>query len=91
MNSRYHDYECKVIDEQWRDEMQASRIIKTIEHTELPELTSYLGQKVEIIILPISEKEILSSEYALEAKRGRFFEILEQQDTDARPWTLEEL
>jgi hypothetical protein len=58
--------------------MQATRVIKTVEHTDLDELASYLGQKVEIIILPLTEEIEQAPESELEGKRRRFFEIIDQ-------------
>ena len=71
--------------------MQATRVIKTIEHTNLDELASYLGQKVEIIILPFTEEIEQVPEGELEVKRRRFFEIIDQSAGQMKPWTCEEL
>jgi hypothetical protein len=71
--------------------MQATRIIKTIEHTDLRELASYLGQTVEIIISPVSDQNTPSSENERGANREKFFEIIEQCTASVKPWTREEL
>jgi hypothetical protein len=71
--------------------MQATRVIKTIEHTELQELLSYLGQKVEIIILPLTEEIVETSEDDLETQRQQFFEIIEHCAGHVTPWKREEL
>ena len=71
--------------------MQATRVVKTIEHTELDELTAYLGQKVEIIIFPFSEEIEGSPEKELEVKRQQFFKIIEQSAGQVTHWTREEL
>ncbi len=70
--------------------MQATRVIKTIKHTVLDELGAYVGQKVEIIILPLPEKiEYLPED--LEEKRKQFFDIIERYSVNVKPWTREEL
>ncbi len=71
--------------------MQATRVIKTVEQTDLYELASYLGQKVEIIILPLTEEIEQVPEGELEVKRRRFFEIIDQCAGHMKPWTREEL
>ncbi len=65
--------------------MEATRIIKSIVQTDLPELSSYIGQKVEIIIFPIYEDE------TLERERIQFFDIIERCAGHIEPWTREEL
>jgi len=49
--------------------MEATKIIKTIEDTDLQELTFYLGQKVEIIILPVTDGLAPGKEEDLDTRR----------------------
>lgn len=70
--------------------MQATRIIKTIEQTQLYELTPYLGKKVEIIILPLAIE--IEEEKAADKKRiVSLFEMIDECAGHIAPWTREEL
>ncbi len=71
--------------------MNAIRVIKTVESTDVYELASYLGQKVEIIIFPLSDGAQEPAEEDMEARQARFFEIIEQCAGTVTPWTREEL
>jgi hypothetical protein len=64
--------------------MEATRIVRTIEQIELTELSSYIGQTVEIIIFPISEESPAPD-------KVKFFEIIDQCAGHIEPWTREEL
>lgn len=66
--------------------MQATRIVKMVEQTQLSELTPYLGQKVEIIIFPIEEMEQNSPQAVTS-----LFEIIDECAGQIAPWTREEL
>lgn len=66
--------------------MQATRIVKMVEQTQLSELTPYLGQKVEIIIFPIEEMEQSRTQTVT-----ALFEIIDECAGQIVPWTREEL
>ena len=71
--------------------MQATRIIKTIEDTHVGELSSYIGQQVEIIIWPVEEKPITTADEDLERRERQFFQLLDRCSGTVKPWTREEL
>ncbi len=71
--------------------MQATRIIRTIEGTDLGELTSYVGQQVEIIIRPIPEEGSAPADDDLHARSSRFFQMIDRHAGSMSPWTREEL
>ena len=71
--------------------MEATRVIKTIETTTLDELSSYVGQQVEIIIWPIKENVSITADDDLETRKIRFFQMIDQHAGPITPWTREEL
>ena len=59
--------------------MQATRVIRRIKDTQLQELTSYIGQQVEIIIWPVTEDTSISTDDDLERKLGKGFREREHE------------
>lgn len=70
--------------------MNVMRLIKTIEMTNLYELAPYIGQRVEIIILPLAD-ECEEDEDDIERRRRKFFNMIDQHSGTISPWTREEL
>ena len=71
--------------------MQATRVIRTIKDTQLRELTSYIGQQVEIIIWPVTEDTSIPPADDLEARKVRFSQMIDQYAGSVAPWTREDL
>ncbi len=71
--------------------MQATRVIRTIQDTQLRELASYIGQQVEIIIWPVAGETSTSASADFEAGKTRFFEMIDQHAGSVSSWTREEL
>jgi len=65
--------------------MEALRIIKKVEQTDLKELFPYIGRKVEIIVLPIEDDDTVA------AGRSKFFEIVERCSGHIEPWKREDI
>ena len=70
--------------------MNAVRVIKTIEMTNLYELAPYIGQRVEIIIFPLSDEREEDVD-DIERRRRKFFNMIDQYPGTISPWTREEL
>lgn len=71
--------------------MQATRVIRTIQDTQLRELTSYIGQQVEIIIWPVADEVSTSTDDDLETRKAQFFQMIDQHAGSVTSWTREEL
>lgn len=71
--------------------MEALRLIKTLETMEVEELAPFVGQKIEIIVFPLTEEHESLEERELETNRQRFFTLIDQHSGTIRPWTREEL
>lgn len=66
--------------------MQAMRIVRTLERTQLYELTPYLGKKVEIIVFPIEEEMSDNTQ-----RLASMLEIVDECAGHLATWTREEL
>jgi hypothetical protein len=71
--------------------MNATRVIKTVESTDVDELARYMGRQVEIIIFPLSDEAQETAAQDRAARQTQFFEIIEQCAGTVQPWTREEL
>jgi len=70
--------------------MNVMRLIKTIDTTNLYELAPYVGQRVEIIIFPLSDEREEDVD-DIECRRRKFFNMIDQYTGTISPWTREEL
>ncbi len=71
--------------------MEALRLIKTLKTMEVKELAPFVGQKIELIVFPLTDENETTAETNLETNRRRFFTLIDQHSGTIRTWTREEL
>lgn len=65
--------------------MDALKIIKDIQDTNLEELKRFYGKKVEIIILPYEDRSTDNDSYSV------LFDIINRNQGEIKPYTREDL